>query len=147
MTHRLAHPSRIAAAALTAGAISFLSAPAPAQVQTIGADPESKNMRVVGFHDLQARSAYQPTIARQGNRYILYVGHHGSGGADAPRAIDPLTRQAELGGVLDGDDPLSERQVTAQGVEEGGLAGAGAPADDHVEPSIHGGRQQVGNRG
>ena len=30
-----------------------------------------------GFNDLQARSAYQPTIHKQGDRYIAYVGHHG----------------------------------------------------------------------
>ena len=34
-------------------------------------------MRLVGYNDLQARSAYQPVIHRQGSRYIAYVGHHG----------------------------------------------------------------------
>ena len=38
---------------------------------------ESKNMRLVGYHDLQGRTAYQPTIQKQGDRWIAYVGHHG----------------------------------------------------------------------
>jgi hypothetical protein len=33
-----------------------------AQQQVIGAPPEASNMRLVGANDLQARSAYQPTI-------------------------------------------------------------------------------------
>src|SRR5262245_60990590 len=142
MTHRLAHPTRVAAAALTAGAMSVLSAPASAQVQTIGADPESKHMRIVGFHDLQARSAYQPTIARQGNRYILYVGHHGSGGPDAPRANNPLTGRPELNGtsILDITDPKQPKYLKhipgMEGARDGGAqmvrvcAGATLPRAD-----------------
>lgn len=39
---------------------------------------EHKNMQLVGFDDLQGRSAYQPTIHRYANgRYIAFVGHHG----------------------------------------------------------------------
>ena len=34
-------------------------------------------MRLVGWSDLQARSAYQPTIHKQGDRCIAYIGHHG----------------------------------------------------------------------
>ena len=48
-----------------------------AQQQKIGAPPESQNMKLVGYSDLQARSAYQPTIHHQGDRYIAYIGHHG----------------------------------------------------------------------
>ncbi len=43
---------------------------ANAQEQKIGAPPEAVNMRLVGYNDLQGRSAYQPTIHHQGNRYI-----------------------------------------------------------------------------
>ena len=32
------------------------------QSQVIGAPPEASNMKLVGYNDLQARSAYQPTI-------------------------------------------------------------------------------------
>ena len=39
---------------------------------------EHKNMQLVGFNDLQGRSAYQPTIHRYPDgRYIAFVGHHG----------------------------------------------------------------------
>ena len=34
-------------------------------------------MKLVGYNDLQARSAYQPTIHHQGDRWIAYIGHHG----------------------------------------------------------------------
>ena len=54
-----------------------------AQQQVIGAPPEALNMKLVGASDLQARSAYQPTIHKQGDRYIAYIGHHG-GTPDVP---------------------------------------------------------------
>ena len=38
--------------------------------------PESRDMTLLGFNDLQARSAYQPIIQKQGDRYIAYIGHH-----------------------------------------------------------------------
>ena len=41
-----------------------------AQMQTIGDPPEAENMRLVGYNDLQARSAYQPTIHHQKDRWI-----------------------------------------------------------------------------
>ena len=41
---------------------------AHAQQQVIGAPPEASNMKLVGYSDLQARSAYQPTIHHQGDR-------------------------------------------------------------------------------
>lgn len=46
---------------------------------------ERWNMRLVGHDGLQARSAYQPLIHRQGDRWIAYVGHHG-GEAASPLA-------------------------------------------------------------
>ena len=41
------------------------------------AKSEASNMRLVGYNDLQGRTAYQPVIQKQGNRWIAYVGHHG----------------------------------------------------------------------
>ena len=38
---------------------------------------DSRDMTLVGSNDLQARSAYQPIIQKQGNRFIAYIGHHG----------------------------------------------------------------------
>ena len=35
---------------------------------------EARNMGLVGFNDLQARSAYQPVIQNQNGRWIAYVG-------------------------------------------------------------------------
>src|SRR5215468_8160937 len=61
--------------------------------QQIGAPPEAMNMRLAGYNDLQGRSAYQPTVHHQGNRYIAYIDHHGGtpevrfiGGAFGQRA-------------------------------------------------------------
>ena len=64
------------------------------------------------------------------------------GGARAPSAVagprlEPHhvgAGQAELGGVLDGDDALAVGEQGAERVEHGGLAGAGAAAHDHVGP-------------
>jgi len=62
---------------------------------------EARNVRLVGFHDLAARSAYQPTIKQQGNRWIAYIGSHGG------RQVNPLTGQLEENGtsILDVTDP------------------------------------------
>jgi len=43
------------------------------------AKEEARNMRLVGLHDLDGRSAYQPTVKQQQGRYILYVAHHAGG--------------------------------------------------------------------
>jgi hypothetical protein len=56
---------------------------------------ESLNMGLVGTNDLQARSTYQPVVQRQGNRWILYAGHHALGtnpvtGARCRRSIPSL---------------------------------------------------------
>ncbi len=42
--------------------------------------------------------------------------------------------ELELGGVLDGDDPLVDRDEPGADVEEGRLPGTGAPGDDDVGP-------------
>jgi hypothetical protein len=64
---------------------------------------ESLNMQLVGTNDLQARSTYQPIVQRQGNRWILYAGHHALGtnpvtGAPLP-SFNPLTGVNEPNGV------------------------------------------------
>jgi hypothetical protein len=62
---------------------------------------EKNNMELVGSDALQARSAYQPTVAKQGDRWILYVGHHGG------RSVNPLSGAVEDNGtsILDVTDP------------------------------------------
>ncbi len=64
--------------------------------------PTSKNMKLVGTNDLQARSNYQVMVQKQGNRYIAYVGHHtltGPGEGLAPAGTPPLPRRNPLTGV------------------------------------------------
>src|SRR5262245_10876585 len=86
--------------------------PAAAQSQKVGDPPEAKNMRLVGYSDLQERSAYQPTIHRQGDRYIAYIGHHG-GTPDVPKPVNKLTGQPEFNGtsVIDVTDPANPKYL------------------------------------
>jgi hypothetical protein len=56
--------------ASTVAGLMALTLAVHAQSPKIGDPPEAKNMRLVGYSDLQARSAYQPTIHHQGSRYI-----------------------------------------------------------------------------
>ena len=50
--------------------------------------PEMRDMQLVGYNDLQARSGYQPVIHKQGDRWIAYIGHHGG------TQPNPLTAKA-----------------------------------------------------
>jgi hypothetical protein len=61
----------------------------------------ASNMSLVGYNDLQARSAYQPVIQQQGNRWIAYIGHHGG------EALNPMTGKMEPNGtsIVDVTDP------------------------------------------
>ncbi len=62
---------------------------------------EAKNMELVGANELQARSAYQPTIHQQDGRWIAYIGHLGGS------AFNPLTGKVENNGtsIVDVTDP------------------------------------------
>ena len=95
--------------------------------QKIGAPPEASNMRLVGYNDLQARSAYQPTIHHQGDRYIAYIGHHG-GTDDIPKPINPLTGQAEFNGtsIVDVTDPAHPKYLHHIPGHGGKIRGAAA---------------------
>ena len=98
--------------------------PALAQAPKVGDPPEAHNMRLVGMSDLQARSAYQPTIHRQGDRYIAYVGHHG-GTPEVPKPLNRITGQAEFNGtsILDVTDPANPKYLKhLPGLEARGLA-------------------------
>lgn len=112
---------------LVAACTVLFAAPALAQSQKIGAPPEAKNMRLVGMNDLQARSAYQPTIQKQGDRYIAYIGHHG-GTPDIPKPMNPVTGQAEFNGtsILDVTDPKKPKYLKhLPGLEGNYEAGGG----------------------
>jgi hypothetical protein len=99
-------------ARLLALAVTLLAAPALAQAPKVGDPPEASNMRLVGMSDLQARSAYQPTIHRQGERYIAYIGHHG-GTPDVPKPVNKMTGQPEFNGtsILDVTDPANPKYL------------------------------------
>ena len=86
--------------------------PSVAQQQKVGAPPESSNMRLVGWTDLQARSAYQPTIHRQGDRWIAYIGHHG-GSDEIPTPVNPMTGKPEPNGtsIVDVTDPANPKYL------------------------------------
>jgi hypothetical protein len=65
----------------------------------------ASNMALVGLHDLQGRSAYQPVIHSQGGRWIAYIGHHGG------KALNPITGRIEDNGtsIVDVSDPGNPR--------------------------------------
>jgi hypothetical protein len=107
--------------------IVLISAPVAAQAPKIGDPPEAANMRLVGFNDLQGRSAYQPTIHRQGDRYIAYIGHHG--GTDGiPKPMNSMTGQAEDNGtsIIDVTDPKHPVYLRHLPGQEGKYEGGGA---------------------
>ncbi|HLK51291.1 MAG TPA: hypothetical protein VKT49_24285 [Bryobacteraceae bacterium] len=86
----------------------------------LAADRKS-NMELVGYNDLQARSAYQPVIQKQGNRWIAYVGHH------AGVQPNPLTGKDEPNGtsVLDVTDAKHPKYIAHIPGEGGGGGEAG----------------------
>ena len=67
------------AMALAVSALAGGSAAAQVHIPPVAAQKhaESRNMVLVGYHDLQGRAAYQPVIKKQGDRWIAYIGHHG----------------------------------------------------------------------
>src|SRR5882724_10110452 len=103
------------------------SGAAYAQSQVIGAPPEASNMKLVGTSDLQARSAYQPTIHHQGDRWIAYIGHHG-GTEEIPNPVNPMTGKAEPSGtsIIDVTDPSQPKYLRHIPGQEGKYEGGGA---------------------
>ena len=105
-------------------ALALLLAANPALAQK---DPEAKDMTLVGYNDLQARSAYQPVIHEQFGRWIAYIGHHG--GTDAvPKPPNPLTGAAEPNGtsLVDVTDPRHPQYLAHIPGEPGRYEGGGA---------------------
>src|ERR1700738_4323321 len=92
--------------------ISLVAFAAGAQQQMIGAPPEASDMKLAGFNDLKARSAYHQTIHHQGDRWIAYIGHHG-GTDDNPSPVNPLTGKAEPNGtsIVDVTDPAQPKYL------------------------------------
>ena len=79
-------------------------------------------MELVGSHDLQGRSAYQPVIHKQGDRWVAYIGHHGG------VSPNPLSGREEPNGtsILDVTDPASPRQLAHMPGEPGKDEAGGA---------------------
>src|ERR1700675_2905229 len=103
MTNRTLWHDRNAAPHIYALGIALVAASAlietaPAQSPKPGDPPEANNMRLVGYNDLQGRSAYQPTIHRQGDRWFAYIGHHG-GTEATPKPVNPINGQPEFNGT------------------------------------------------
>ena len=82
--------------------------------QDIGS-AKAHNMRLAGYSDLQGRTAYQPVIQRQGQRWIAYVGHHGD------RKLNPLNGRVEDNGtsVFDVTDVRNPRYLSHIPGDEG----------------------------
>ncbi len=99
-----------------------LVAGAAAQQRAEKGTVRKSNMELVGYSDLQGRSAYQPLVHKQGNRFIAYVGHHGG---STPNA---LTGKPESNGtsILDVTDPKQPKYLAhipgGQGQAESGGA-------------------------
>jgi hypothetical protein len=113
-------PRRRYAACIARAVLAVACASLPSFAQRIGDPPEAKDMVLVGYHDLQARSAYQPLVREQNGRWILYVGHHG-GTEKVPKPLNPLTGAAEFDGtsILDVTDPTAPRYLAHIPGEEG----------------------------
>ena len=68
---------------------------------------EARDMVLVGQHDLQGRSAYQPLVQAQGGRWIAYIGLHGGSRPNT------LSGKAEPNGtaILDVSDPRQPKML------------------------------------
>ncbi len=93
-------------------------------------DGASRNMKLVGFNDLQARSTYQATLHKQGGRYYIYAGHHayaGPGEGQAPAGTPPLPKvdnQENGTSIVDVTNPRHPRYVIHIPVPNGTGGGA-----------------------
>ncbi|MBV9828572.1 MAG: hypothetical protein JO001_23330 [Alphaproteobacteria bacterium] len=89
--------------------------------------PEATNMRLVGYSDLQGRSAYQPLVHQQFGRWIAYIGHHG-GTDEVPQPVNPITGQAEYNGtsLVDVTDPQNPKYLAHIPGEPGNYEAGGA---------------------
>ena len=79
---------------------------------------EARDIRLVGFHGLGGRGAYQPVIHEHKGRWIAYIGLHGGA------AVNPATGKREDNGTLlvDVTDPSSPKFVQHIPGEPGGGA-------------------------
>ncbi|MEK6593403.1 MAG: hypothetical protein AABZ67_09980 [Pseudomonadota bacterium] len=83
--------------------LAALAGPSGAQQRAA----EKSNMELLGYNDLQARSAYHPVLNEQNGRWIAYIGHHGGA------ALNPLTGNKEPNGtsIVDVTDPKNPKYL------------------------------------
>jgi hypothetical protein len=95
--------SGLAAAGLAATALAWDPGVTAQQKQAA----EKSNMELVGYSDLQGRSAYQPLVHKQGDRFIAYVGHHGGS------TINAVTGKTESNGtsIVDVTNPKQPKYL------------------------------------
>jgi hypothetical protein len=74
-----------------------------------GHGPSQHDMRLVGFDPLQARSAYQPIIHKQGDKWIAYIGHHGGSGPNPLKPGSPV--EANGTSIVDVTDPARPKYL------------------------------------
>ena len=88
---------------LASAAIAFFGGTGHAQHAS-----SASNMALVGQHDLQGRSAYQPVVLSQGGRWLAYIGHHGG------KALNPITGRVEDNGtsIVEVSDPKTPRLLS-----------------------------------
>jgi hypothetical protein len=83
-------------------------------------------MALVGFNNLQGRSAYQPIMQQQSGRFIAYIDHH------AGFTRNPLNGKTEPNGtpIVDVTDSQHPRYIRDYGVvgQEPGSSGEPVPA-------------------
>ena len=90
----------------------------------------ARNMKLVGYSDLQGRSAFLPVIVEQNGRWLAYIGHQGG------QAVNTLTGKKEGNGtsILDVTDPKHPKYLhhipteSRELVGNGGGEGSGALA-------------------
>jgi hypothetical protein len=111
---------RAATALLAVFGCGLSAAQNPASGGVAASAPEARDMVLVGHHDLQARSAYQPLVREQNGRWIAYIGHHG-GTENSAKPLNPLTGNPEFNGtsILDVTDPRAPRYLAHIPGEEG----------------------------
>ena len=66
------------------------------------AGDQQRNMRLVGFDDLQGRPTYQPIVHKQAAGYIMYGGHHNG---QAPNPLQGGTLEPNGTSIVDVTDP------------------------------------------
>jgi len=83
---------------------------------------DKSNMELIGYDDLQGRSAYQPLVHKQGDRWILYMGHHGG------NVLNPLNGKMEANGtsIVDVTNPKQPKYLAHIPGDAGQGEGGGA---------------------